>query len=242
MTSPTGDPNHVIIEPDAVNKDHILVDTGLSINDVGTDTQYTITGLAAQDDVRIKLNGRLRDGIRCPDARPLLADLRRLGDVRAGNTLEIPLYSPNFDASVTTDTSGDPEFRSAAALSHFTTRCPPTSSSSTITPRPGRVTFSTSADATALVGTLSSRGNQAAGKPVNDTFEVDSTPAANLTIEIIGGDGVNNYDFYNLGYNVGIAIFGGYGGNLLTLYRTQTSPASPGQRHSGHGLRHFGAS
>ena len=228
VTSPTGDPNHVIIEPDAVNKDHILVDTGLSINDVGTDTQYTITGLAAQDDVRIKLNGGGSETVF--DAQtlgPYALIFDGSAAARAGNTLEIPITAPNFDASVTTDTAGDAEFQIGGGIVAFHDPIPTDRIIVDDYAETGTSDFFDVSDATALVGTLQLWGNQAAGKPVNDTFEVDSTPAANLTIEIIGGDGVNNYDFYNLGYNVGIAIVGGYGDNLLTLYRTQTSPASP---------------
>ncbi len=83
------------------------------------------------------------------------------------------------------------------------------------------------ADATALEGALYLEGNQAASVPVNNSFEVDATPAANLAITIIGGDGVDNYNFYNQGDNDGITIFGGFGYNLLTLDRTQTSATSP---------------
>ena len=83
------------------------------------------------------------------------------------------------------------------------------------------------ADATALRGILEIFGNQAASEPVDDSFEVDATPADNLAITLIGGDGVNDYDIDNLGNNDGITIIGGFGGNFLTLDRTQSSSAFP---------------
>ena len=81
IQSPSRDPNHIIIEPPQNNyADDVSVDTGLTIDDQATDTDYMITRLVAQDnnnDVRIKFARIwLRDRPRYPEHRPVHAHLR----------------------------------------------------------------------------------------------------------------------------------------------------------------------
>jgi hypothetical protein len=67
MASPAGDPNHVIVEAPAGGRpdgnviggflNKLNQPVGMSLQDTPTDTNYSIFGLVAQDDVRIKLNG-----------------------------------------------------------------------------------------------------------------------------------------------------------------------------------------
>ena len=119
--SPAGDPNHVIIEPPLEDApDNLTFDTGLSVQDTATNTNYLVTGLVAQDDVRIKLNGGGSETVN---------DLQTLGPYTlifdgsnrsgAGNTLNVPLVVPSFVATMNTDAVGDPELQVGSGLVSF---------------------------------------------------------------------------------------------------------------------------
>ena len=175
--SPADDPNHVIIEPPLQGApDNLSVNTGLSVQDTATDTDYLITGLVAQDDVRIELNG---------DGSATVNDLQTLGPYTlifdgsnrsGGNTLNVPLVTPGFVATVVTDAAGDPEVQVGGGLVAFhgstgddwlsvTDQVPKNAA--------GRSTDTFDVvDDSALLGLLELEGNQL-GAPVDDTFEVD---------------------------------------------------------------------
>ncbi len=86
VRSPSKNANHVVIEPasgGAFDDIGVSYVNGTAINDFGTFTQYSITGLVSQDDVRIKLNGGGGETVRRPSvSRVLHADTRRLGSIR----------------------------------------------------------------------------------------------------------------------------------------------------------------
>ena len=229
QASPSGDPNHIIIEPpQSSQNDDIIVGSGLTIQDPATLTDYTITGLVAQDDVRIKLKGGGSETVLdTGDFGPAALIFDGSASSRAGNTLNIPVFSPNFNATVFTDPAGDPEFQIAGAIVVFHDPIPADRIVVDDDAQSGATDSFDIADATALRGILEIFGNQAASEPVDDSFEVNATPADNLAITLIGGDGVNDYDIDHLGNNDGITIIGGFGGNFLTLDRTQSSSAFP---------------
>ncbi len=105
VESPDGDPNHIIIEPpDDLHNDNIIVGPGLSIQDPPTLTNYTITGLVAQDDVTIEPHGGLRVGQRYRGPRPLLPDLRRLVDVRGAPILSTSRFTHPISTRPSTPT------------------------------------------------------------------------------------------------------------------------------------------
>ena len=74
----------------------------------------------AQDDVRIKLKGGGSETvIDTGDFGPAALIFDGSASSRAGNTLNIPVFSPNFNATVFTDPAGDPEFLIAGAIVVF---------------------------------------------------------------------------------------------------------------------------
>ena len=231
--SPAGDPNHLVIEPPLDGKpDDLSVDTGLSIDDAATGTNFGVTGFVAQDDVRIKLNGGGSETVN---------DLQTLGPYTLtfdgsnrsgnGNTLDVPLVVPGFVATVTTDAAGDPEFQAGGGRLSFHGSIPAddiavTDDAPDDTTGQPTDTFDVDDDS-ALQGTLELVGNASFFDPVDDTFNVTNTAAAGLLTELIGGTGANDFDIVHGGVNQGIAILGGSGGNTLILDRPQTSAAAP---------------
>ncbi len=231
--SPAGDPSHVIIEPPLQNApDNVTVDTGLSVQDLATDTSYSMSGLVAQDDVRIKLNGggsETVNDIQTLGPYTLIFDGSRRSS--GGNTLNVPLVAASFVATVVTDGAGDPELQVASGLVSFHGSTPadlisvtdqiPLSAASRTTS-----TFDV-VDDSALLGTLSLVGNPTPHAEIGDTFNVTNTAATGLLTKLTGGVGLNFFDIIHGGVNQNIAITGGPGGNTLILDRPQSSASAP---------------
>ena len=229
-----GDRNHVVIEPplgNAADNATVSFDNGLAIDDQATYTQYSITGFVAQDDVRIKLNGGGSETVDDLDALGpygLIFD----GSNRSGggNALKVPLVSPAFGATMTTDTAGDPQLQVGWGLLSF--------HGSTSTDRinvdddvPASVTGVTTdtfdIDDSTLQGTLDLVGDQSAAGRVADTFEVTNTPTIGLSTDLTGGTGPNTFEIVHGGVNQDIVVSGGSGSNSLVLDRPLTSAADP---------------
>jgi uncharacterized repeat protein (TIGR03803 family) len=95
VVSPKDDPNHVIIEaPASGGADNLTIGAGLAIADTATHTNYSITGLVKQDDVRVKLNGGGTETVNNidqlgPNSIELDSRSRPTGSALAGNDITI---------------------------------------------------------------------------------------------------------------------------------------------------------
>ncbi len=192
---------------------------------------YTIKGLTAQDDIRLKLNGggseTVADTGYLGPAGLIFDGSNRAG---GGNTLYVGINTPGFVASMTTDAAGDPQLQvnEGRASFHGSTTAdlievddddldaPPAGQSNTF-----------DIDDSALEGTLDLVGNPFSPAPANDTFEITNTPSTGLTTDLTGGTGANVFDIVHGGVNQNITVAGGTGTNTLVLDRPQSSAAAP---------------
>ena len=227
--SRSSDPNEVIIEPPPGGvPDNVTVQGGTSIQDTATGTNYSITGLAAEDDVRVKLNGcgsETVDNLQTLGPYTLIFD--GSGRSGGGNMLEVPLTSADFNAYVVTDAVGDPEIQVGGGLVSFHGSDPADQINVTDDVATGSTDGFTVTDDSALEGTLDLVGNQSPSGLDNDDFNVYNTATAKLLTELTGGTGRNVFDIIHGGANQNIAITGGVSGGLLILDRPQSSVAAP---------------
>ena len=230
LASPTGDPNHVIIEPPVDNApDNITVLSGPIVADTATDTDYFFEDLAAQDDIRIKLNG---GGSETVDDLPTVGPENLIfdGSNRSGgsNTLNVPIALSSFALSMATDAAGDPQLKDGGVVSfHGSTPADVLTVSDQVTSGSPRTFDSFQIDDSALEGTLKLVGNQSTSDDIKNSFTVTSTPSANLATDLIGGTGPNYFDIVHDAVNQGISVTGGPGLNSLTVDRDAPSAPAP---------------